>query len=118
RSGRCVARRRRRHASQITTGAAIAGDFGTGVRAISPAFGRRFGPDSFMRARDETPVFPPAEGQRIEWSALPLRIQSAIEERLGVPVVETATHAGGFSPGLASRVRTADSRDHFVKAVS
>ena len=71
-----------------------------------------------MRARDETPVFPPAEGQRIEWSALPLRIQSAIEERLGVPVVETTTHAGGFSPGLASRVRTADSRDHFVKAVS
>ena len=42
----------------------------------------------------------------------------AIEERIGGHVVEAVTQPGGFSPGLAARVRTTDGRRCFVKAVS
>jgi hypothetical protein len=45
-------------------------------------------------------------------------VRSAIEERLGGRVVEAVTQRGGFSPGLAARLRMADGRRHFVKAVS
>lgn len=41
-----------------------------------------------------------------------------MEERIGGPVVESITQRGGFSPGLAARVRTSDGRRCFVKAVS
>jgi hypothetical protein len=45
-------------------------------------------------------------------------VKRAIEERIGGTVVEAITQSGGFSPGLAARVRTADGRRCFVKAVS
>lgn len=45
-------------------------------------------------------------------------MRDAIEERIGGIVVEAITQPGGFSPGLAARIRTADGRRCFVKAVS
>lgn len=45
-------------------------------------------------------------------------MRRAIEERIGGAVVEAVTQPGGFSPGLAARVRTGDGRRCFVKAVS
>jgi len=61
---------------------------------------------------------PPAEGVRVHWEQLPLTVKRAIEERIGGSVVEAVTQPGGFSPGLAARVRTGDGRRCFVKAVS
>ena len=61
---------------------------------------------------------PPAEGIRVEWADLPDAVRRAIEDRLGGHVVEAVTQRGGFSPGLAARIRTADGRRCFVKAVS
>jgi aminoglycoside phosphotransferase (APT) family kinase protein len=45
-------------------------------------------------------------------------VRLAIEQRIGGPVVQAITQPGGFSPGLAARLRTADGRRCFVKAVS
>jgi thiamine kinase-like enzyme len=45
-------------------------------------------------------------------------VRRAIEERIGGAVVEAVTQRGGFSPGLAARIRTRDGRRCFVKAVS
>jgi thiamine kinase-like enzyme len=61
---------------------------------------------------------PPAEGVRVHWKQLPLAVKQAIEVRIGDTVVEAVTQPGGFSPGLAARVRTNDGRRCFVKAVS
>jgi hypothetical protein len=61
---------------------------------------------------------PPAEGVRVHWKQLPRAVRRAIEERIGGSVVEAVTQLGGFSPGLAARVRTRDGRRCFVKAVS
>lgn len=44
-------------------------------------------------------------------------MREAIEHRLGSNVLEAATQPGGFSPGLAARLRLADGRRVFVKAV-
>jgi hypothetical protein len=63
-------------------------------------------------------AFPPAEGVRISWTELPRGLRAAIEQRLGSTVVSAESQPGGFSPGLASRVRTADAGDAFLKAVS
>jgi aminoglycoside phosphotransferase (APT) family kinase protein len=60
---------------------------------------------------------PPASGVRLDWSALPERMRAAIEARLGAPVVAAHSQPGGFSPGVAARVQTADARRAFVKAV-
>jgi aminoglycoside phosphotransferase (APT) family kinase protein len=61
---------------------------------------------------------PPAEGVRVHWEQLPEAVRGAIEDRLGGKVAEAVTQAGGFSPGLAARVRLDDGRRVFVKAVS
>jgi thiamine kinase-like enzyme len=61
---------------------------------------------------------PPAEGVRVHWEQLPHAVKSAIEGRIGGQVVEAVTQRGGFSPGLAARVRTGNGRRCFVKAVS
>jgi hypothetical protein len=61
---------------------------------------------------------PPAEGVRVHWEELPSPVKRAIEERIGGQVVEAITQAGGFSPGLAARLRIADGCRCFVKAVS
>jgi hypothetical protein len=59
----------------------------------------------------------PAEGVRIGWSDLPGHVSHAVTRLLGSPVVAAETQRGGFSPGTADRVVTADGRRAFVKAV-
>jgi hypothetical protein len=57
-------------------------------------------------------------GMRIGWADLPERIREKVEAVIGGPVVHAASQSGGFSPGTADRVLTADGRRAFVKAVS
>lgn len=61
---------------------------------------------------------PPASNVRIPWSDLPAPIRGEVERRLGSTVVAAATQPGGFSPGVAARLRLADGGRAFVKAVS
>jgi aminoglycoside phosphotransferase (APT) family kinase protein len=61
---------------------------------------------------------PPAEGVRTPWEQMPRSVRDAVAGLVGGPVVEAVTQSGGFSPGVAARVRTADGRRAFVKAVS
>ncbi|HMG30563.1 MAG TPA: hypothetical protein VK585_10640 [Jiangellaceae bacterium] len=58
---------------------------------------------------------PPAAGVRAEWPDLPAGVRAGIEDLLGAPVVAAVNQAGGFSPGLAARVRCADGSRAFVK---
>ncbi len=60
---------------------------------------------------------PAAAGVRVAWTTLPRALRSAIKARAGAPVVAAVSQPGGFSPGLASRVRLADGRRLFLKAV-
>jgi aminoglycoside phosphotransferase (APT) family kinase protein len=60
---------------------------------------------------------PPAGGQRLGWGDAPGWLRAEVQSRLGGPVVEAATQPGGFSPGIATRLRLADGRRAFVKAV-
>jgi aminoglycoside phosphotransferase (APT) family kinase protein len=62
-------------------------------------------------------AFPPAEGERLQWDAVPLEIRTAIEQRLDAPVARVVTRPGGFSPGLAARLELEDGRSVFAKAV-
>lgn len=62
-------------------------------------------------------AFPPARGERLPWDGLPADVRGGIEERLGSPVVSAETQHGGFSPGVAARLRLADGRRVFAKAV-
>lgn len=59
-----------------------------------------------------------ASGVRIGWAELPSSVRAAVEHVLGSAVVEAVSQRGGFSPGCADRVRTADGRRAFVKAVA
>jgi aminoglycoside phosphotransferase (APT) family kinase protein len=61
---------------------------------------------------------PPAQGVRRDWSAVPERIRHAFEAWAGSPVVAAISQPGGFSPGVAARLRLADGRGLFVKAVA
>lgn len=61
---------------------------------------------------------PPAEGVRTPWHALPTAVRAAVADVLGAPVARAVTQTGGFSPGVAARVTTAEGRRAFVKAVS
>ncbi|MFF2652330.1 aminoglycoside phosphotransferase family protein [Streptomyces sp. NPDC058045] len=61
---------------------------------------------------------PPASGVRTPWERLPVHVRDGVAEILGAPVATATTQRGGFSPGLAARVGTADGRRAFVKAVS
>ncbi|GAA3135239.1 hypothetical protein GCM10010521_21490 [Streptomyces rameus] len=65
-----------------------------------------------------TVTAPPATGVRAPWEDLPVLVRDAVAEVLGAPVVRAVTQNGGFSPGVAARVRTAAGRTGFVKAVS
>ncbi len=60
---------------------------------------------------------PPAEGRRLPFSAIPAGLRAEIERLLGGQVADAVTQPGGFSPGIAARVRLADGRRAFVKAV-
>ncbi|HST81633.1 MAG TPA: phosphotransferase [Kineosporiaceae bacterium] len=59
-----------------------------------------------------------ASGARIHWIDLPDAVRAAVEGILGSPVIEARSQPGGFSPGTADRVLTADGKRAFVKAVS
>lgn len=61
---------------------------------------------------------PVAQGVRIEWTQVPAAVRASIEDVCGAPVVQARTQPGGFSPGLAARVRCANGARYFVKAVS
>jgi aminoglycoside phosphotransferase (APT) family kinase protein len=61
--------------------------------------------------------FPPAQGARIPWETVPGSVRDAVEGALGARVVESRTQPGGFSPGVAARLRLEDGRRAFVKAV-
>ena len=61
---------------------------------------------------------PPAEGARIAWHDVPPPVRAAIEQVCGAPVIEARSQPGGFSPGVAARVRCADGTAWFVKAAS
>jgi aminoglycoside phosphotransferase (APT) family kinase protein len=60
---------------------------------------------------------PPATGWRLDWSDAPAWLRAEVETRLGGTVVEAVTQLGGFSPGVAARLRLAGGRRVFVKAV-
>ncbi len=56
--------------------------------------------------------------RRVAWTHLPPRVRTAVEVRLGAPVVDAASQGGGFTPGFASVLTCADGGRHFVKAAS
>jgi aminoglycoside phosphotransferase (APT) family kinase protein len=70
-----------------------------------------------MDTERERRAGPPATGERLDWAAAPAWLRGEVEARLGGPVVEAVTQPGGFSPGAAARLRLADGRRAFVKAV-
>jgi hypothetical protein len=61
---------------------------------------------------------PPAEGARVAWLDVPEPARTAIEGVCGAAVIEARTQPGGFSPGVAARVRCEDGARWFVKAAS
>ena len=61
---------------------------------------------------------PPAKGARVAWQDVPEPVRAAIEGVCGAAVIEARTQPGGFSPGVAARVRCADGTRWFVKAAS
>ncbi|MEU6124297.1 phosphotransferase [Streptomyces sp. NPDC047123] len=63
------------------------------------------------------PTAPPATGVRTPWGDLPAHVREGVESALGAAVADAVTQRGGFSPGTAARVRLADGRRAFVKAV-
>jgi hypothetical protein len=56
--------------------------------------------------------------QKLEWGELPERVRSAVEDFLGATVASSETQLGGFSPGVAAKVRTTRGRTAFVKSMS
>ncbi|WP_219461481.1 phosphotransferase family protein [Nonomuraea rhizosphaerae] len=60
---------------------------------------------------------PPASGARVPWQEVHPAVRAAVEEFLGAPVGEAVTQPGGFSPAAAVRLRAANGRRAFVKAV-
>jgi serine/threonine protein kinase len=60
---------------------------------------------------------PRAANRRISWQQVPDRVRDAVEAVLGASVVEALTQEGGFSPGAAARLRLANGRSAFVKAI-
>jgi len=54
----------------------------------------------------------------VAWQDVPDAMRTAIERVCGAAVIEARTQPGGFSPGVAARVRCADGARWFVKAAS
>jgi aminoglycoside phosphotransferase (APT) family kinase protein len=54
----------------------------------------------------------------VAWQDVPETVRAAIEGVCGAAVIEARTQPGGFSPGVAARVRCADGARWFVKAAS
>ncbi len=61
---------------------------------------------------------PSGAGVHLAWSRVPARVAAAVEERLGSRIADVDDRPGGFSPGASARLRLADGRTAFVKAVS
>jgi len=59
-----------------------------------------------------------AEGRRLHWAELPADVRTAVADLAGAAVDSAQTQPHGFSPGVAARLRLADGRRAFVKAVS
>jgi hypothetical protein len=58
-----------------------------------------------------------ASKDRPRWADVPDHVRDRIGRLAGGPVVAAANCEGGFSPGLAARIRLADGRRAFVKAM-
>jgi hypothetical protein len=61
---------------------------------------------------------PPAQGMRLPYDETPAGVRAWVDEALGSPVIAATTQPGGFSPGVAGRLRCADGSRAFCKAVS
>ncbi|TQS21526.1 phosphotransferase [Microbispora hainanensis] len=85
---------------------------------MSDDSGEHAGLDEEERRRtgDDGPP-PPAGGVRLPWTAVPAHLRLAVERHLGDRVAEAVTQPGGFSPGVAARLRLAGGGRAFVKAV-
>jgi hypothetical protein len=57
-------------------------------------------------------------GGRIAWASIPEEVRASIGRLLGGTVVSAVSQPGGFSEGVAARVRLADGGRAFVKAAS
>lgn len=55
---------------------------------------------------------------RLVWHDIPVAVRERVEAMLGSQVVEAVSQPGGYSPGSADRIVTADGRRAFVKAAS
>jgi hypothetical protein len=66
---------------------------------------------------NRVPEPPPAQGMRVEWPAIPAQVRLAFEHWAGSRAVAAISQPSGFSPGVAARLRLADGRRMFVKAV-
>jgi hypothetical protein len=66
---------------------------------------------------DATPPAPRGSGRRLAWQQVPAHVRGAVEAALCATVVEAVTQEGGFSPGAAARLRLANGRSAFVKAL-
>ena len=65
----------------------------------------------------DRPTAPPAAGTRVPFGSLPEDLRTEIDARCGSPVVAADSQPGGFSPGVAARLRLDDGGRIFVKAV-
>lgn len=65
-----------------------------------------------------TPVPHGHTAVRLGWRFLPAEVRALVEDHLGGPVVEAVSRDGGFTPGFASVLTTADGTRGFVKAAS
>lgn len=61
---------------------------------------------------------PPAQGVRVPYDGTPAELRGWVEAVLGSPVVSAETQVGGFSPGVAARLRCANGSRAFCKAVT
>src|SRR5580698_71801 len=73
--------------------------------------------DTARHEPDPQPAAPPAQGFRLAWAAVPQALRQQAESYLASRVVSAVTQPGGFSPGAAVRLRLADGRRAFAKAV-
>ncbi|WP_190620634.1 phosphotransferase [Streptomyces venezuelae] len=58
-----------------------------------------------------------ATSVRPDWATLPDAVRAHAEQQMGSPVVEARTCGGGYTPGMASRLRLGDGREVFLKGM-
>lgn len=63
-------------------------------------------------------AFPPAQGARLPWTAVPDGVRRALEDIVGARIVAAIDQPGGFSPGMAARMQLSDGGRVFIKAIS